>query len=84
MMKVKVVEGYVSFARKVYGPGTVLEMGTEDAAYLIAQGVAEEADAAAPVVAQQTAEAAASAVGDDEMTLPDVDPAAAVKTGSKK
>lgn len=83
-MKVKVGEGYVSFARKVYGPGTVLEMGTEDAAYLIAQGAAVEADAAAPAVAPQTAEAAAPAAGDDEMTLPDVDPAAAVKTGSKK
>lgn len=83
-MKVKVVEGYVSFARKVYGPGTVLEMGTEDAAYLIAQGVAAEADAGAPAVAPQMAEAAAPAAGSDEMTLPDVDPAAAVKTGSKK
>lgn len=83
-MKVKVVEGYVSFVRKVYGPGTVLEMETDDAAYLIAQGVVVEADAGSSAVAAQMTEAAAPAAGDDEMTLPDVDPAAAVKTGIKK
>lgn len=80
MMKVKVVEGYVSFARKVYGLGTVLEMTQADAANLLSQGVVVEADATAQAIATP----ATAAADDDEMTLPDVDPAAAVKTGSKK
>ena len=80
-MKIRVTEGYVGFNRKVYGVGAVLEIGDQDAAYLIKVGVAvktlEESPADAVVGAVET-------LADDEMTLPDVDPAAAVKPGSKK
>ena len=39
-MKIRVTEGYVGFNRKVYGVGAVLEIGDQDAAYLIKEGVA--------------------------------------------
>lgn len=76
-MKIRVTEGYVGFNRKVYGVGAVLELGDQDAAYLIREGVAVEAPTDA-------ADEAVEASADDEMTLPDVDPVTAVKPGSKK
>lgn len=80
-MKIRVTEGYVGFNRKVYGIGAVLELENQDAAYLIREGVAVEAPGEAPTDA---ADEAVEASADDEMTLPDVDPAAAVKPGGKK
>lgn len=74
-MKVKVAEGYIGFERKVYGIGTVLELSDKDAAYLLREGVVVKVDE--KVVADASA-------GEDEMTLPDIDPAAAVKSGKKK
>lgn len=80
-MKIRVTEGYVGFNRKVYGAGAVLELEDQDAAYLIKEGVAVKApeEASADAV-----DGAAGASDGDEMTLPDVDPATAVKPGSKK
>lgn len=80
-MKIRVTEGYVGFNRKVYGAGTVLELEDQDAAYLIKEGVAVKAPEESPADA---VDGAAEAPDGDEMTLPDVDPAAAVKPGSKK
>lgn len=80
-MKIRVTEGYVGFNRKAYGVGTILDLEGQDAAYLIKEGVAVEA----PKEAQaDVADESAEAPTDDEMTLPDVDPATAVKPGSKK
>ena len=81
MMKIRVTEGYVGFNRKVYGVGAVLKLEDQDAAYLIKEGVAVEAPQEAPTDA---VDEAVEAPADDEMTLPDVDPEAAVKPGSKK
>lgn len=80
-MKIRVTEGYVGFSRKVYGVGAVLELEDQDAAYLIKEGVAVKApeESLADAV-----DGATEAPADDEMTLPDVDPATAVKPGSKK
>lgn len=80
-MKIRVTEGYVGFNRKVYGAGAVLKLEDQDAAYLIKEGVAVEApeESSADVV-----DGAVEVPDGDEMTLPDVDPAAAVKPGSKK
>ena len=80
-MKIRVTEGYVGFNRKVYGAGAALELEDQDAAYLIKEGVAVEAPTEATTDA---VDEAVEAPADDEMTLPDVDPAAAVKPGSKK
>lgn len=80
-MKIRVTEGYVGFNRKVYGAGAVLELGDQDAAYLIKEGVAVEAPEESPADA---VDEVVEAPADDEITLPDVDPAAAVKPGSKK
>lgn len=80
-MKIRVTEGYVGFNRKVYGVGTILELGDQDAAYLIKEGVAVEAPEEVPADAVSEA---AEVPTDNEMTLPDVDPAKAVKSGSKK
>lgn len=80
-MKIRVTEGYVGFNRRVYGVGAVLELENQDAAYLIKEGVAVKApeEASADVV-----DGAVEAPADGEITLPDVDPAAAVKPGGKK
>lgn len=80
-MKIRVTEGYVGFSRKVYGVGAVLELEDQDAAYLIKEGVAVKApeESLADAV-----DGATEAPADDEMTLPDVDPATVVKPGSKK
>lgn len=80
-MKIRVTEGYVGFSRKVYGVGAVLELEDQDAAYLIKEGVAVKAPEESLVDA---VDGATEAPADDEMTLPDVDPATAVKPGSKK
>lgn len=80
-MKIRVTEGYVGFNRKVYGVGAVLEIGDQDAAYLIKEGVAVKTLEESPADA---VDGAVETLADDEMTLPDVDPAAAVKPGSKK
>lgn len=80
-MKIRVTEGYVGFNRKVYGAGTVLELEDQDATYLIKEGVAVKAPEESPADA---ADEAVETSTDDEMTLPDVDPVAAVKPGSKK
>lgn len=81
-MKVKVAEGYIGFERKVYGIGTVLELSDKDAAYLLREGVVVKVDE--KVVADVSDEQADTSAGEDEMTLPDIDPAAAVKSGKKK
>ena len=81
-MKVTVIKGYVGFNRKVYGQGTVLDMEKTEAARLLSEGVV----AAAGENAQPTAVEAATVEDTpaDEMTLPDANPAAAIKRGSKK
>lgn len=80
-MKIRVTEGYVGFNRRVYGVGAVLELENQDAAYLIKEGVAVKApeEASADAV-----DGAIETPVDGEMTLPDVDPAVAVKPGGKK
>ena len=80
-MKIRVTEGYIGFNRKVYGVGTILDLEDQDAAYLIKEGAAVEAPKEAPA---DTADESVEEPTDDEMTLPDVNPAAAVKPGSKK
>lgn len=70
-MKIRVTEGYVGFNRKVYGVGAVLEIGDQDAAYLIKEGVAVKTLEESPADA---VDGAVETLADDEMTLPDVDP----------
>lgn len=80
-MEIKVIKGYVSHNKKLYGVGTVLDLeDSGEAKRLIAAGIAastkkaavkEEAPAAAPKNA-------------DPAELPVVDPMASVQKGKKK
>lgn len=83
-MKVTVIKGYVGFNRKVYGRGAVLDMEKTEAMRLLSEGVVAAAgENAQPTAVKAEAEAVEDAPS-DEMTLPDANPAAAIKKGSKK
>ena len=77
-MKIKVIKGYISHGKKLYGVGNVIDVeDSSEAKRLIAAGVAASTKEAAlkedaPVAAEVSAE------------LPAVDPMASVQKGKKK
>ena len=87
-MKLKVLKGYVSNDCRLYGKGMTFETDDASAKYLISEGAAAatEGNAAASPAPEPEKEKAEekSAANEEEMTLPDADPAAAVKTSGKK
>lgn len=92
-MDIIVLKGYVSYNRRLYGAGEQLHVEDSDAARMIAQGIAKAVETQPFSMPQNTAEVTADAneVTDEnagtnetvddsaDMSLPDVDAAAAVK-----
>ena len=85
-MKLKVLKGYVSNDCRLYGKGMTFETDDASAKYLISEGAAAatEGIAAASPAPEPEKEKAEEKSAANEMTLPDADPAAAVKTSGKK
>lgn len=84
-MKMKVLKGYVSNDCRLYGKGMTFETEEDYAEYLVNEGVAAIVEDDAPAASKPTKKSEPEAVEDEEeMTLPDADPTAAVKTSGKK
>ncbi|WP_455048778.1 hypothetical protein [Mitsuokella sp.] len=84
----KVLKGYVSNDCRLYGKGMIFETDDDYAEYLVNEGAAviveDDAPAAPKASTPEKKAEAETAKDEEEMTLPDADPAAAVKTSGKK
>ena len=79
-MEIKVVKGYISYNKKLYGVGTTLDLeDSGEAKRLIAAGIAKSTRKSAV-----KEEAPAAAQNTDPAELPAVDPMASVQKGKKK
>ena len=79
-MEIKVIKGYISHDKKLYGVGSVLNLeDSGEAKRLIAAGIAASTRKTAA-----KEEAPAAAKNADPAELPAVDPMASVQKGKKK